>query len=409
MLHIIGLIFKILGILLLAVLGLLLFTILIVLLIPIRYKVNAEHGDEFLAVEGRASWLLHLVNVRFTHLDGQFHIKARVLWFTLYDNLKPKTPGKPKTKKSTKPDKKPDMNLNRKDSKKLRAEKLTKADKRAEALKRFEAAKNIDTAPKQETVKNQEAAKKPKPAIQLEATGKSEEVIKHEPVGQAEPANTAFYPEGTGDRAKPFTGNEPTTPNGTTARLTEENAKHGAEGFFEKIRCKIIDFIRNIIDKTRHIKDKITNIINKIKSFRENATERIRSILTSAAGVKQKISLVLDFIRDEYNRQGFQITYTSLKKLLKHILPKKLKSRIVFGTGDPCSTGQALGAMSILYSFYGDKIRIVPDFENKRFEGKHYARGRIRLVTILIIVIKLILDKRFKLLSKNFQILKEAL
>jgi hypothetical protein len=65
--------------------------------------------------------------------------------------------------------------------------------------------------------------------------------------------------------------------------------------------------------------------------------------------------------------------------------------------------------MGILYGFYGDRVVIIPDFENKVFEGKHYARGRIRLITLLIIVIKLISDKRFKRLKSNFLILKEAL
>ena len=103
------------------------------------------------------------------------------------------------------------------------------------------------------------------------------------------------------------------------------------------------------------------------------------------------------------------MTYGSIGKLLKHILPRKLKANIIYGTGDPCSTGQILGALSILYSMYGDRVTIIPDFENQRFEGNAMARGRIRLVTILIIVIKLILDKRFRQLRNNVRLLKEAL
>lgn len=154
---------------------------------------------------------------------------------------------------------------------------------------------------------------------------------------------------------------------------------------------------------------KITKIKDKIITFFQEWINKIKKLFESATSIKQKKDLVFDFIKDELNREGFKLTYSSLRRLLKHILPTKLKSKIIFGTGDPCSTGQALGAMSILYSLYGDKIRIIPDFENSRFEGTHYARGRIRLITLLIIVIKLILDKRFKSLKRNFIILKEAL
>jgi hypothetical protein len=102
MLHVIGLILKLIGILLLAVLCLLLLLLLIVLLVPIRYRVEAEHGEELLAVEGRVNWLLHLINARVTYLEGVFHVQVRILWFILFDNLKPKKPKEPKEPKEKK-------------------------------------------------------------------------------------------------------------------------------------------------------------------------------------------------------------------------------------------------------------------------------------------------------------------
>jgi hypothetical protein len=159
----------------------------------------------------------------------------------------------------------------------------------------------------------------------------------------------------------------------------------------------------------KKIWDKIKTIKERIVTFFQGIKGKIKSWIESYTNIRRKIELISDFIKNEINREAFRITYSSLKKLLKHILPTKLESNLIFGTGDPCTTGQALGAFSLLYSFYGDKIKITPDFENQRFEGKHYARGRIRLVTILIIVIKLILDKRFKQFTSNFKTLKEAL
>ena len=150
------------------------------------------------------------------------------------------------------------------------------------------------------------------------------------------------------------------------------------------------------------VKTKIIHLFNKIKN-------KLNELLQKLLNIKGKINLILSFIRDDGNKESFRFTYVNLKKIIKHILPGKLKSKLIFGTGDPCSTGQALGAFGILYSIYGDSLQITPDFENKVFKGSHYARGRIRIGTILIIVIKLLLDKRFKELRMNFQQLKEAL
>ena len=59
--------------------------------------------------------------------------------------------------------------------------------------------------------------------------------------------------------------------------------------------------------------------------------------------------------------------------------------------------------LSILYSLYGDHIEIRADFEQKIIEGRLDVKGRIRLVRLIIIVIKLISNKRFKELNNNFK------
>jgi hypothetical protein len=157
----------------------------------------------------------------------------------------------------------------------------------------------------------------------------------------------------------------------------------------------------------------LTRLYNKIKAkiinFFCGIIKKIKELIQRFINIKNKISLIQNFINDDNNRRGFRFTYSTLKKILKHILPRKLRSRLVFGTGDPCTTGQALGILGVLYSFYGDNLKVTPDFENKVFKGSHYARGRIRIWTLLIIVIKLLLDKRFKDLKMNYQLLKEAL
>ena len=154
---------------------------------------------------------------------------------------------------------------------------------------------------------------------------------------------------------------------------------------------------------------KIRSIRNRISRFFKGLANRILKLCQSFAEQKRKAGLILEFFRDELNREGFQYTFSSIKKLLKHILPTKLRASIVYGTGDPCSTGEILGVFGMLYGLYGDKLSVTPDFESQRFAGDLDAKGRIRLITILIIVIKLMLDRRFKQLRCNLKTLKEAL
>lgn len=334
MLHIILLILKIIGIIILVILGLLLLMLSIALLVPVRYLVTAEHGQEF-RLAGKVGWLLNLFGVKFSHLDGEFHIRIRALWFILYDNL----------------------------------------DSRHQKIKRGR---------QKASVKNKSSQKK---KSEVKA-GRKVNTVRDENKQE----------EATRTNSEEWQNNQTIESNleQTKESRAEQNdinntEKKEKESIFKKVKNKIIS-----------IKDKVLAFFKGIKS---KIIERFKTLVN----LKQKINLISRFLKDSYNKEGFRITYASLKKLLKHVLPTKLRSRIVFGTGDPCSTGQALGVMSILYSFYGDKVQIIPDFENKILEGKHFAKGRIRLITVLIIVIRLLLDKRFKKLKSNFEILKEAL
>lgn len=157
------------------------------------------------------------------------------------------------------------------------------------------------------------------------------------------------------------------------------------------------------------IKNKIQNIIDKIKKVLKDIKDKIVSFFKKIFDIKRKSILLVGFIRDEINKKGFKVIYESLKGILKHLMPTDLELELLFGTGDPCTTGQTLGMLSILYSLYGDHIEIRADFEQKIIEGRLDVKGRIRLVRLIIIVIKLISNKRFKELNNNFKTLKEAL
>ncbi len=398
MLHIILLILKLIGITLLVLLGILLLLFLTVMLVPIRYRIEAEHGEK-LWLDGRAGWLFHLMHARFSYLEGKLHIRIGVLWFILFDNLKPK---KRKLKKKR-------MKMNHKSIKLQKRDKAVR-EKRSEYKKQKANQLEGNKQSIKDEAKNASHSKK----VDLNSLLiKTEEKVKNE---ITEEINSEFKETidvnndeasiKNSDRDLDSVFNKDTDKNtikqkkfDQEERIIHESGTNKEEDIRESLK-------ESIFKKLSH---KVIEIKNKIVAFFCNIKRKIIVAAETISGVKHKVGLIHGFIKNEINKEGFQVTFESLRKMIKHILPTKLKSRIVFGTGDPCSTGQALGVASVLYSFYGDKVQIIPDFENKIFEGKHYARGRIRLVTILIIVIKLIVDKRFKRLKNNFQILKEAL
>jgi hypothetical protein len=355
---------------------------------------------------------LHLINARVTYLEGVFHVQVRILWFILFDNLKPKKPKEPKEPK----EKKVKEVRKKAATDKKRSAKKTTADQRnqkpsvSDKMETDTLVKNTKQpggiSYQHQIPQAAEQISKAVLAVKNESVNSAEVVIEDNNIDNSNQENI-MKENSFKENNKENNNEENSHKENNEIKINYENSKEESNKKHSKSRLELL--LEKIRNKILDILERLKSLKGRLHDFWEGIKSKLQSILTSAAGIRQKISLILDFIRDEYNKQGFQITFSSVKRLLKHILPTKLKSRIVFGTGDPCSTGQALGAMSILYSFYGDKIQIVPDFQNKRLEGTHCAQGRIRLVTILIIVIKLMLDKRFQQLRKNFQILKEAL
>lgn len=107
MLHILLVILKIIGILLLIVLGMILLTVLAVLFVPLRYTAHVsrkeEEGEPPVRVLVKASWLLHLLNVRASY-DGKFLLRIRIAVFQIFGIPQPQKRQK-KSKAHRKPKK----------------------------------------------------------------------------------------------------------------------------------------------------------------------------------------------------------------------------------------------------------------------------------------------------------------
>ena len=87
MLHIILLILKITGIILLCILGVILLAVCCVLFVPVRYRIEIcrEEGEDKppFVVKAKVTWLLHLVNVLLCY-PADVYVRVRLMLFTLF-------------------------------------------------------------------------------------------------------------------------------------------------------------------------------------------------------------------------------------------------------------------------------------------------------------------------------------
>lgn len=161
--------------------------------------------------------------------------------------------------------------------------------------------------------------------------------------------------------------------------------------------------------KKESVFTKIKNVIEKIKGIPAKIKEKVEGIKEQIKLLWEKKEAAVGFIKEERHVAAFGILLQAVKKLLKHILPTKFKGKVVYGSGDPASTGKAFAVLGVLYAAYGKGLTVMPDFEEKRLEADVFFKGRIRLGTVLVIALKAIFDKQVKRMYRNFKKLMKKL
>ncbi len=111
---------------------------------------------------------------------------------------------------------------------------------------------------------------------------------------------------------------------------------------------------------------------------------RLQKIWFTIQNMCAKIKQWHSFIQSDTFKEAFRVVREKGKRILKHVLPGKVKGYIKFGMSDPAATGQLLGGAALLLPLIPEKLQIIPDFENQVLEADVTARGRIVLFVLLV-------------------------
>lgn len=307
MLHVIILILKIIGFLILGILGLLLGLLLLVLFVPVRYQIQ---GSFYGKPEGtvRVTWLLHMISVLVSYQE-ELQIAVRFCGFRLFRETGDA------------------------------AEDLIE-DETDELLHHTEEGTLHAMEVTRDRVEDPILKEQDKPNRNQDTTGDMDSLI--------------------------------------TEEVEEEDGLREPESpvpFWQRF---------------------ITGIIEKI-------TAVIQSVCTKLSFVMEKKEQTLAFFQDEENKKTFKLICRQLKRLFRHILPKKVRGTVTFGFEDPYITGQVLAAAAMFYGWYGKGLQITPVFDEQVIEGEGFLKGRIRMGTVLILGIRILLNKNFRVLLKRWR------
>lgn len=340
MLHILLLILKIIGIVLLCILGVLILGLVCALFVPVRYRIEAVRqegeGEPPVAVTVKVIWLLHVVNV-LVRFAGSLTVRARLTVFTVFRLPKrEKRGGRTKSRKAGKDRKKGSEQTTGTDD--AEGEGVTDASGR-------------------------------EPAVKTEADLNDRETkAESRNAGQTQAKERAITADATNNREHE-NGEMDATPGAETGKKP------------------------TLWEKLRAVPEILRNILAKIKSIFENIQYTIQNICDKIRSVSDTIEYYKGVIEGEPFRRSFALCKEELLTIFKRLKPDRFEAALIVGMDDPAATGEILAVCGMLYPILGPKVNVTGDFERKRLEGRVFIKGKLRFFTFVRVAVRIYFNK----------------
>ncbi|MGN0437700.1 MAG: DUF2953 domain-containing protein [Lachnospiraceae bacterium] len=160
-------------------------------------------------------------------------------------------------------------------------------------------------------------------------------------------------------------------------------------------------------NKKKKIAKKRISFFEKIRRTIENIKNKITRFIDNLRRINQKKDDLLKVYHSKRFEKAKKDVIIYIKKLIRVIKPRKLQGYIHFGMKDPASTGEIAGILAMFLPLYDGYFQVVPEFEHACFDGNVYMKGKIRIISILIIGLKIIFNKNLIKVMKRVQTIIE--
>lgn len=150
-----------------------------------------------------------------------------------------------------------------------------------------------------------------------------------------------------------------------------------------------LDKPKTILDKLKALINKIKGVIRKLIDLVKNFKAKLRGIIDKLKLLMNKLTDIKEFLETKEAKTELQNIKLQVIKLLCHLKPTRLKANIRLGLESPDKTGTILGGLCVLYGFYGNNINLVADFKEQVIDIDYCLKGRIRLIKLVIVALKI--------------------
>ncbi|MCQ2523226.1 MAG: hypothetical protein MJ123_02710 [Lachnospiraceae bacterium] len=347
-------ILQVIGIVLLSILALILFAGLLVLFVPIRYKAEGGYNDGNYSLKAKASWLLHIVSVSFDMVKGnETALIIKIFGHDLSD----------------KDDSKKAKGKRKKSKRKKKSNRKRKSDNSA-----GESIKTASLEYKEPTIEDF----LDDDTEEIEFLDDSEEIILLEDDTSEHIEEEKNDDNNTSDADALKNDNESNVISDSTEELNEKKTDESDDDILER-GLKKKHKKKSSKEKKKKQKDsKETNIYDKIKGY-------------------------VEVIKSDDFKKAFEVCKKQVIKLLKAVLPKSWSIDLDLAFTNPEKYGKSMAYYGMFFALLYKHVNFscVADDDYIKVTGK--CKGRIYIITLLIVLTKVYFNKKIRKLIKMFK------
>ena len=173
-------------------------------------------------------------------------------------------------------------------------------------------------------------------------------------------------------------------------KITNVGKQVDSKHFSKKRRKKRKTFFGYLKEKVSLLRKKIQNFVNTLKKINHK---------------KEALGKIYHSKRFEQAKRDLKLYGGELFRIVK---PDQLEGNVRFGLSDPAATGYILGIVAMMLPFYQGFLTVEPDFTQQILKGFLQGKGKIRLIFVVKLAIKVILNKNLIKVTKKVQSILET-
>lgn len=338
MLHIILTLLKIIGIFFLILLLLLIVLVLLILAAPFSYHISGS-WEQGLRLQGRFYWLYRILSVR-AKVESQKETKLEIFLF-----------GRPLGKK--KEDRKEKQTAQQKKVVKVPSETVEASWNEQKEDEKISQIKQLESDPKYSTEKS---PKIPENRADVLEPGEEKQENILESLKKEEQESVLEL-------------------------LKEEEQEDAAEALKEA----------DSLDSSEIEKSEEERELSELLEADSAGPSQKEARTIAGNSWMARLEKLWEFLQQPSVVRLRRKIWRRIRGILRHLRPSALQICARIGTGDPFYTGKIMEAAAVLYAFYGDRIQIQADFDEKALEGEFSLRGWLVPGYLLICAIRIAL------------------